>query len=735
MDFISNQASTLTAKAITTINNLTTNRRNNPKEETDETATNQEPQTSPSSEPSSQDNRDQPASSDGGNKKTKQKEQQKMTTSIYYKKTTGGFGGDLDFGGASQPAQSLPPIGFKSDFLPMAMKQSASMDLSAIDRGLPQSNDFSMSNNNVIMPRRQENIRDNFWSGSWFQRLLILTVLRLCVFIRKVYEDYETTKMFHQKQIINSFLLSLASIALPTLVFTIYRVCRYMQTIVFVEPKQLALSMQSTNTLPMPPDNKQYSSSPVDPMVGASASKPSQDEQDGLVTARQSPSDESFAEQNSPSPAPTLPAVNDITKSNLAIVPINHEQHIEAVSIENLQNLPDKETVSLLMGGLAQLVHGGLFVFWQLKRQVDLISFLSIRCCFWRAPRQEEQVDVNKLSCFSDGLEFFEDFYAGFLGVLIQVAHIASSHKEVKLASDGEVANPVAFAKQQGTKSENLIIMSELMVSLLVVWSLLIAVRRRDDGPLSMVLSVIGWGSVFTSRIIIIAMSTLYFHYYILLFLIAHVAGISYWIYCIALNSHNGLDNEENLWLRHKDDPETQPESNVENKEVPKSDCKGATTTSGTDSWTRAQHVTLITQIVTLFGLPSLFYWPFMFQLRMAYRPFIYMTVIMAENFLLVSILYLGLSPDNRPHGHLYFLAIVAVTSIIGFIFLSCYIGFKPKFTDQFARFDMVVNEAETSGIYYEFCSRVFKLADVTHTDFKRLANQQEISQEESDDN
>ncbi|KAI1289178.1 hypothetical protein HDE_08565 [Halotydeus destructor] len=65
-------------------------------------------------------------------------------------------------------------------------------------------------------------------------------------------------------------------------------------------------------------------------------------------------------------------------------------------------------------------VNGLLLCPWQIKRHLDVLHFAAQRACMWRTPDQDEEQEQQAMERAADVLEFFEDFYAGFLQIFLQ---------------------------------------------------------------------------------------------------------------------------------------------------------------------------------------------------------------------------------------------------------------------------------------------------------------------------
>ena len=68
-----------------------------------------------------------------------------------------------------------------------------------------------------------------------------------------------------------------------------------------------------------------------------------------------------------------------------------------------------------------EFVHGLLFVPWQIKRHLDGLYFSSKELCSYRTVTSEENYQLIMLDYEAEKLEFFQDFYAGFLQIVLQL--------------------------------------------------------------------------------------------------------------------------------------------------------------------------------------------------------------------------------------------------------------------------------------------------------------------------
>lgn len=728
---------------------------------------------------------------------------------------------DAPFGGEVSHA----PIGFYfggTNFESQGAKDSNQND--QLERlTIPKA---TSNTNNLALPIDAHSIRSvsneslynaSLWQMTWFFRCFVLAMARLLVFIRKIYEDYSTMIKFKVIGVTAFSVISIAALVLPTLVFTVYRMSRYLQVVLpSSRQKEYQRKRVVSNQQSQPPRVSSETPDCSVPLIQASnqinlpslpdktRSLPSPASQNSQITRKDA--------AGGSIPDDVQEKIGNSTRTAIPteIIPTSIGSDLEEfkpVRIKKLGVDRNKKT-GIFLGAFEQMLHGLLYVFWLLKRQVDLVSYLVERICVWRRPLEEEKEEVNILSKHSDGLEFFQDFYSAFLAIIIQLARqfkeihkigkddatmISHSEKSVTTTvlvsttstNSVDLVSPQTSTVLKGQEptllasliqkvaAMKIIFSTEILISTLVIWSLLVAVRRRDDGIVSLFLSTIGWGCIFFSRLFLFSLFYAEFGPIITLFVIStHLLAITSWIYRIAIASHNNAETEfqsiqwdaemslttsqqqvDNLQSDQIRKPETQNASDLSiGIQVPViSANNNQYCHNETDDWTNAEHASLISQIFFLFAIPSLFYWPFMFNLKLNYRPYKYMALMLTENFFLVMSLIVftdiersstitgSVSTANlmtstiqsRPttlttsFNILNVLIPVAVTSIVGFLFLSLYLCWKPSMTEYFAHADSVLNESKQSGIYYEFCSRVFKMPDLANHKFRRLMNQE----------
>lgn len=751
MEFISDKLNSITGDALSGINELE-KKRNKQKEEIQRDSTRQEEAVNSSSDPLERSATICVPQTRRSNKRISSNTLQAGFA----------FGGDT-YTRPNQPAP--PPIGFRNDIINRKAIDQYSSSNSPPNLPTPAQNELTVSEESLY--------EGDAWTRVWFQRVMILTFLRLLLFIRKVYEDFQATKTYKTNGNIGYFLVSTATLFLPTIVFTTYRVSRYLQSVLPSMRENYGNSgypssgarkrVLQSNLLDENKDSYQV----TDALMSSSSARNQQkhDEDDGLVTARQTPTnlEEYHDSKSQQGPQQAFTASRNVSPdSSTAKNSPRQEREVrsefkESVNVDRLVgDAPDKEVVRVTIGASEQILHGLLFIFWQLKRQVDVMGYLVERSCLWRKPKKQEKEELQRLTTGSDGLEWFQDFYAAFLAILAQVyalgAHwsasdnngsgtstlqsssaglnsaISSDSSEVGISRAAKTLSD-ALNQQISTNSigsKDILILSQLLVSSCVILSLLVAVRRRDDGPATFLLSSIGWGSIFASRIIIIALAFVHIGWGVMLpMIVIHILGITCWIYKIAIDSHNGIEDEtEDLMRGSQLSQEQSTELGVVSS--PHEQVKQEVVmNSTTRQWSILEHIILLAQILILFALPSLFYWPIMFNLKLHNRPYKYFVLILSENFILIPSIWFALT-STATLAQWYLLGAVGGFSIAGFLFISFYICCKPSLTEYFARADELYQNAEQSGVYFEFCSRVFRMPDLSKESFQRLLNQTE---------
>ncbi|XP_055943460.1 uncharacterized protein LOC129973102 isoform X2 [Argiope bruennichi] len=298
-----------------------------------------------------------------------------------------------------------------------------------------------------------------------------------------------------------------------------------------------------------------------------------------------------------------------------------------------------------------KVVHGLLLVPWQIKGRVEVLQFSAQRVCQKRPLTPDELEEKSLLERQAQALEFFEEFYAGLIQILLQLYIIITS-------LDGN--------------TEYKALTGEIIASGLTLMSMMTAVKRRDDGILTGFLSITGWMSIMISRSVSIALATTVIQSWMVIVCLLHAVFISFWITFIAVRTYY----EESPTIR----------------------------------FTKKRKLALFFVIFAVFGLPSLTYWPIMFELKKNKRPLIFLFILLVENILFIGLW--GVYKEQTAfakHDHvLVFLA--GGLFIIGALFILFYICCKPKYTDQVVYHDMKVCNADSFGMYFDFCDVAFKL-------------------------
>ena len=190
--------------------------------------------------------------------------------------------------------------------------------------------------------------------------------------------------------------------------------------------------------------------------------------------------------------------------------------------------------------------------------------------------------------------------------------------------------------------------------SLSCIFSMLVATRRRDDDLFAKVLSFVGWYATFVSRITLFSICFVVIGEYFIIGLVCHVLCFSVWIYCIAIESYR-------------------------KRRVRVNNCK---------------RMILALIVFLFFGIPSLMLWPILFDLKESQRTTKYLLITIIENLFLIFVLFVC-SEAQVSVGQTYVTPIWILASLIGFtligpLFLSLYLYWKPSLTDQVARHNML---------------------------------------------
>lgn len=173
-----------------------------------------------------------------------------------------------------------------------------------------------------------------------FQFLLILSLIRLIVYLNKIYQDTNAISVYFSGSDILFSMISASAVIMPPLTYAI-----------FLTSKCFIASITSSSVI------KSTSSSSKDVDAVADVEK----------------------ETSSPD---TSPSTGDI---------------------------------------MTRVINGLLLIPWQIKRHLDLLYFTSQRVCDWRSADEMETGQMIEMEREAEILEFFEDFFAGFIQILLQI--------------------------------------------------------------------------------------------------------------------------------------------------------------------------------------------------------------------------------------------------------------------------------------------------------------------------
>ncbi|KAM7314019.1 uncharacterized protein ISCGN_003804 [Ixodes scapularis] len=293
------------------------------------------------------------------------------------------------------------------------------------------------------------------------------------------------------------------------------------------------------------------------------------------------------------------------------------------------------------------------------QRHVEVLHFAAQRVCSCLGPTKAEQVRLRTLKRDTFVLEFFEDFYAGFVQVLLQVYLI------ILFLSSNNPSNAL---------------IGQLVGSALSLWSLIRAVQRKDDGLLTGTLSFLGWLAVAASRGLALSLLTSVIHGWIVVACLVHGVAMTAWIASFVWEAHRRLDS-----VRQPGDDASQP--------------------------LRSPCITLIL-IFALFGLPSLIFWPVMFDFKLKRRVFLFIFVFVVENLLCFGVWQLWGS-DGMPHTYVVLLsALFLGLTTAAIFFIALYVCCKPEKVDLVVLHHIREDNANKYGIYFDFCKVIRILPD-----------------------
>ncbi|XP_077525545.1 uncharacterized protein LOC144136794 [Amblyomma americanum] len=310
-----------------------------------------------------------------------------------------------------------------------------------------------------------------------------------------------------------------------------------------------------------------------------------------------------------------------------------------------------------------KLVNGLLLVPWQIKGHVEVLHFAAQRVCSCLSPSKGEMVRLRTLKRETFVLEFFEDFYAGFIQILLQLYLV------------------VLFLNADQTSNA---LIGQLVGSALSLWSLIKAVQRKDDGLLTGTLSFLGWLSVTAARGLALSLLTAVIHGWVVLACLGHAVAMTAWIASFVRDTHQRQDSVRQDSRR---DPSEQP--------------------------LRSPCVTTIL-IFALFGLPSLIFWPIMFEFKLKRRVFLFVFVFIVENLLCFGAWQLWGS-HTTPHNYRVIVsALLLGLTVSGVFFIALYVCCKPEKTDLVVLQHIREDNANKYGIYFDFCKAIRILPDTS---------------------
>lgn len=310
-----------------------------------------------------------------------------------------------------------------------------------------------------------------------------------------------------------------------------------------------------------------------------------------------------------------------------------------------------------------KLVNGLLLVPWQIKGHVEVLHFAAQRVCSCLSPSKGEMVRLRTLKRETFVLEFFEDFYAGFIQILLQLYLV------------------VLFLNADQTSHA---LIGQLVGSALSLWSLIKAVQRKDDGLLTGTLSFLGWLSMTAARGLALSLLTAVIHGWVVLACLGHAAAMTAWIVSFVRDTHRRQDS-------------VRQDSGRDSAEQP----------------LRSPCVTTIL-IFALFGLPSLVFWPIMFEFKLKRRVFLFVFVFIVENLLCFGAWQLWGS-HTTPHNYRVIVsALLLGLTASGVFFIALYVCCKPEKTDLVVLQHIREDNANKYGIYFDFCKAIRILPDTS---------------------
>lgn len=257
-------------------------------------------------------------------------------------------------------------------------------------------------------------------------------------------------------------------------------------------------------------------------------------------------------------------------------------------------------------------------------------------------------------------------------------------HTEIRqLFEQSERSRPTRYRKEMRSLIDRLVsslpVIGQLIGSGLSLWSLLKAVQRRDDGILTGTLSFLGWLAMAASRGLALSLLTSVIHGWITVACLAHAVGMTAWMVHFVRQTQQRLESVR---------------SSSEGSQPLPSTC-----------------VTLVL-IFALFGLPSLVFWPIMFDFKLKRRVFVFIFIFIVENLLCFGVWQLWGS-DSMSHSHVVLIsALLLGLTTGGVFFIALYVCCKPEKTDLVVLHHIREDNANRFGIYFDFCKVIRILPD-----------------------
>ncbi|XP_003744920.1 uncharacterized protein LOC100904189 [Galendromus occidentalis] len=319
---------------------------------------------------------------------------------------------------------------------------------------------------------------------------------------------------------------------------------------------------------------------------------------------------------------------------------------------------------------LTKMVKGLLLIPWQIKAHIDLLHFAAAQACSWRPLETKEKQYLSKIRQDAFVLEFFVDFYAGFFQLLLQLHFL------------------VAMVATENTHGRAFY--TEILASSLAVLSLIKGLQRKDDGCLTKSFSYLGWTCFCASRVIAFALLSAVISYWVLVVLLLHATVATVFIFRIVKRVRREL--------RAKAIEDGRQSS------VPRRENNGV----------------LATLCFFQFGLPSLMYWPMMFEFKKRIYITLFFIVSFSEN-VLCLVFWLAFKNEdvNQELGKRFVVAVVGLTTI-GILAIVLYVCCKPDRTDEVALSHIRETNSNKYGIFFDFCNAVQILPDTSEIDLRR---------------